>query len=150
MSDGGAAAKWKSLSGAMHKQFSVFVSVNEKEKAGEAERVPHERQLHREFLAPLPAHSTIAVKASGHYSWLVDEMEQLGHYTKRANPVEAKRRIGLTEKTELRRHSQAPRSEMLLHFERADSVVSQRAPTPPFSPSPGSATWTSPLGPTAR
>ena len=57
-----------------HKQFSVFVSVNEKGKAGEAVRVPHERQLYREFLARLPAHSSIAVEASGHYSWLVDEM----------------------------------------------------------------------------
>ena len=61
-----------------HKQFSVFVSVNEKGKAGEAVRVPHERQLYRDFLARLPAHSTIAVEASGHYSRLVDEMEQLG------------------------------------------------------------------------
>ena len=58
-----------------HKLFSVFVSVNEKGKAGEVVRVPHERQLYREFLARLPAHSTIAVEASGHYSWLVDEME---------------------------------------------------------------------------
>jgi hypothetical protein len=84
----------------------VFVSVNEKGKAGEAVRVPHERQLHREFLARLPAHSTIVIKATGHYSWLVDEMEQLGHYPKRANPLEAKR--GLTNNTELRGHSQAP------------------------------------------
>jgi hypothetical protein len=42
------------------KQFSVFVSVNEKGKAGEAVRFPHERQLYREFLARLPAYSTIA------------------------------------------------------------------------------------------
>jgi len=71
-----------------HKQFSVFISVNEKGKASEAVRVPHERQLYRDFLARLPAHSTIAVEASGHYSWLVDEMEQLGHYPKLANPLE--------------------------------------------------------------
>ena len=83
-----------------HKQFSVFVSVNEKGKVGEAVRVPHARQLYREFLARLPAHSTIAVEASGHYSWLVDEMEQLGHYPKLANPLEAKRRMGLTKKTD--------------------------------------------------
>ena len=83
-----------------HKQFSVFVSVNEKGKAGEAVRVPHERQLYREFLARLPAHSSIAVEASGHYSWLVDEMEQLGHSPKLANPLEAKRRMGLTKKTD--------------------------------------------------
>ena len=48
-----------------HKKFSVFVAVNEKGQAGEALRVAHDRQLYREFLARLPAHSTIAVEASG-------------------------------------------------------------------------------------
>ena len=62
-----------------HKKFSVFVAVNEKGQAGEALRVVHDRQLYREFLARLPAHSTIAVEASGSYSWLVDEMERSGH-----------------------------------------------------------------------
>ena len=61
-----------------HKKFSVFVAVNEKGQAGEALRVAHDRQLYREFLARLPAHSTIAVEASGSYSWLVDEMERSG------------------------------------------------------------------------
>ena len=62
-----------------HKKFSVFVAVNEKGQAGEALRVAHDRQLYREFLERLPAHSAIAVEASGSYSWLVDEMEWSGH-----------------------------------------------------------------------
>src|SRR5580700_5543132 len=83
-----------------HKKFSVFVAVNEKGQAGEALRVVHDRQLYREFLARLPAHSAIAVEASGSYSWLVDEMERLGHRPKLCNPLEAKRRMGLTNKTD--------------------------------------------------
>ena len=83
-----------------HKKFSVFVAVNEKGQAGEALRVAHDRQLYREFLARLPAHSTIAVEASGSYSWLVDEMERSGHRPKLCNPLEAKRRMGLTKKTD--------------------------------------------------
>ena len=83
-----------------HKQFSVFVAVNEKGQAGQALRVPHERQLYRDFLARLPARSAIAIEASGHYSWLVDEMEQLGHCPRLANPLEAKRPMGLTKKTD--------------------------------------------------
>jgi transposase len=63
-------------------------------KCGEALRVAHDRELYREFLARLPAHSAIAVEASGSYSWLVDEMERSG------NPLEAKRRMGLTHKTD--------------------------------------------------
>src|SRR5258706_911118 len=83
-----------------HKKFSVFVAVNEKGQAGKALRVTHDRQLYREFLARLPAHSAIAVEASGSYGWLVDEMERLGHRPKLANPLEAKRRMGLTKKTD--------------------------------------------------
>ena len=83
-----------------HKNFSVFVAVNEKGQAGEALRVAHDRQLYREFLARLPPHSAIAVEASGSYSWLVDEMERSGHQPKLCNPLEAKRRMGLTHKTD--------------------------------------------------
>ena len=87
-----------------HKKFSVFVAVNEKGHAGEALRVAHDRQLYREFLAQLPAHSSIAVEASGSYSWLVDEMERSGHRPKLCNPLEAKRRMGLTKKTDTLEH----------------------------------------------
>jgi len=83
-----------------HKKFSVFVAVNEKGHAGGALRVPHDRQFYREFLGRLPAHSAIAVEASGSYSWLVDEMERCGHRPRLCNPHEAKRRMGLTNKTD--------------------------------------------------
>src|SRR5258706_2465901 len=83
-----------------HKKFSVFVAVNEKGQAGEALRVVHDRQFFREFLAELPAHSSIALEASGTYSWLVDEMERSGHHPKLCNPLEAKRCMGLTNKTD--------------------------------------------------
>src|ERR1700674_4774877 len=83
-----------------HKNFLVFVAVNEKGHAGEAFRVAHDRQLYREFLARLPPHSAIAVEASRNYSWLVDEMERSGHRPILCNPLEAKRRMGLTNKTD--------------------------------------------------
>jgi transposase len=40
------------------------------------------------------------VEASRNYNWLVDEMEQAGHRPKLCNPLEAKRRMGLTNKTD--------------------------------------------------
>jgi transposase len=83
-----------------HKKFSVFVAVNEKGQAGEALRVMHDRQLYREFLARLPPQSLIAVEATGHYSWIVDEMDRAGHRPKLANALEAKRRMALTKKTD--------------------------------------------------
>jgi hypothetical protein len=66
----------------------------------DALRAAHDRQLYREFLGRLPAHSAIAVEASGSYSWLVDEMERCGHHPRLGNPHEAKRRMGLTNKTD--------------------------------------------------
>ena len=83
-----------------HKKFSVFVAVNEKGQAGEAIRVAHDREVYRAFLSRLPPGSAIAVEASWHYSWLVDEMESLGHRPKLCNPLKAKRRMGLTKKTD--------------------------------------------------
>src|SRR6202795_2432576 len=83
-----------------HKNFSVFVAVNEKGQAGEALRVEHDRQQYREFLARLPPNSAIAVEASGSYSWLVDEMERSGHQPRLCSPLKAKRRMGLTNKTD--------------------------------------------------
>jgi transposase len=76
-----------------HKKFSVFVAVNEKGQAGEAIRVEHDRRLYREFLSQLPKQSLIAVEASGHYGWLVDEMEQFGHCPRLANPLSNHRLI---------------------------------------------------------
>ena len=83
-----------------HKSFSVFVAVNEKGHAGEALRVAHDRTLLRAFLARLPSRSAIAIEASRNYGWLVDEMERAGHVPKLCNPLEAKRRMGLTHKTD--------------------------------------------------
>jgi transposase len=83
-----------------HKKFSVFVVVNEKGQAGPAVRVEHDRQSYREYLAQLPANSIIAIEASGHYSWVVDEMERAGHSPRLANPLEAKRCMGLSHKTD--------------------------------------------------
>jgi hypothetical protein len=49
----------------------VFVAIDEQGRVGPALRVTHDRQLHREFVRSLPEGSTIAIEASGYYSWLV-------------------------------------------------------------------------------
>jgi hypothetical protein len=63
--------------------------VNEKGQAGEAMRIAHDGELYREFLARLPARSTVALEASGSYSWLVDEMEFSAHRPNCAIPRKA-------------------------------------------------------------
>jgi hypothetical protein len=53
------------IGGDAHKKFSMFVAVNEKDMPGEALRAAHDRELYREFLSRLPAHSVTAVEATG-------------------------------------------------------------------------------------
>jgi transposase len=83
-----------------HKKYSVFVAVDEQGRAGPAVRVEHERARYCEFLAQLPPQSPIAIEASGHYYWIVDEMEKAGHQPQLADPREAKKRMGKTNKTD--------------------------------------------------
>jgi transposase len=83
-----------------HKKYSVFVAVDEQGRPSPARRVAHDRQLYDEFLMELPEGSSIAVEASGPYSWVVDEMERFGHHPKLAHSLEAKRRMGKTKKTD--------------------------------------------------
>ena len=77
-----------------HKQFSVFVTIDGKGKTSPAVRVEHHRQEYIDFLHTLPPGSEIALEATGHWYWMVDEMEKAGHRPHLANPTEAKKRMG--------------------------------------------------------
>ena len=83
-----------------HKQFSVFVTIDGKGKTSPAVRVEHHRQQYIDFLHSLPPASEIALEATGHWYWMVDEMEKAGHRPHLANPTEAKKRMGKTNKTD--------------------------------------------------
>jgi transposase len=83
-----------------HKKFSVFVAVDEQGQATRAVRVEHTQPHYTAFLRQLPQESEIAVEATGHWYWLVDEMESAGHHVHLANPLEAKKRMGRTNKTD--------------------------------------------------
>jgi len=81
-----------------HKKYSVFVAVNERCEPSQEVRVGHDREQYRRYLEQLPAGSQIAVEASGHYYWIVDEMEAAGHHPRLTHPLEAKKRMGKTGK----------------------------------------------------
>jgi transposase len=83
----------------VHK-FSVFVTIDRKGKTSPAVRVEHHRQEYVKFLRSLPPASEIALEATGHWYWMVDEMEKAGHHPHLANPTEAKKRMGKTNKTD--------------------------------------------------
>jgi transposase len=81
-----------------HKKYSVFVAVNERGEASQEVRVGHDREQYRRYLEQLPAGSHIALEASGHYYWMVDEREAAGHHPRLTHPLEAKKRMGKTGK----------------------------------------------------
>jgi len=95
-----------------HKEFSVFVTMNERGEYGAAQRVGHNRQQMREYLSSLAAGSRIALEASGCYYWLVEEMEQAGHQPQLADPRIAKQRMEGRSKTD---QKDARGLAMLLH-----------------------------------
>jgi transposase len=83
-----------------HKNYSVFVQLNDDGKASVPIRIEHDRQRFREYLNSLAESSEIAIESTGHWYWLVDEMEQAGHRPHLAEPLEAKKRMSKTHKTD--------------------------------------------------
>jgi hypothetical protein len=61
-------------------------------------QVGHDREPYRQYLEQLPPGPQIALKASAHYYWMVDEMEAAWHYPGLTHPLEAKKRMGKTGK----------------------------------------------------
>ena len=89
-----------SSSDATHISDSRFLWLLTSE-AGQAGRSRRTRQRHfADFLKQLPTESEIAIESTGHWYWLVDEMERAGHHVHLANPMEAKKRMGRTNKTD--------------------------------------------------
>jgi transposase len=83
-----------------HKHYSVFVQINEEGKASAPFRVEHDRERFREYLDSLAIASDMAVESTGHWYWIVDEREHAGHHPHLAEPLEAKKRMGKTHKTD--------------------------------------------------
>ncbi len=83
-----------------HKHYSVFIELKEDGKASAPVRIEHHRQRLREYLESLASSADIAIESTGHWYWLVDEIEQAGHRPHLAEPLEAKKRMGKTHKTD--------------------------------------------------
>ncbi len=83
-----------------HKRYSVFVRLHEDGKTEPPRRVEHEREQFRAYLHSLGEAADIAIESSGHWYWLVDEMEKAGHQVHLTQPNVAKRMMGKTNKTD--------------------------------------------------
>jgi transposase len=83
-----------------HKKYSVFVTVNETGKVSSPERVPHDKNLYRKYLATLPPGSPIAVESVGNWYWMIEAMEKAGHKPILVHPRKAKLLMGKINKTD--------------------------------------------------
>jgi hypothetical protein len=82
-----------------HKQFSVFVVIDGKGKTSPPVRVEHHRREYVAFLHTLPPESEVALEATGHWYWMVDEMEKAA--TARIWPTQPKQRSAWARPTRL-------------------------------------------------
>jgi len=61
--------------------------------------VAHDQHLYREFLARLPPHSSIAVEASGSYSWLIVATANSIFFLMGVMAADKTRRVALTQES---------------------------------------------------
>lgn len=83
-----------------HKRYSVFVAVGEDGRCGPEWKVPHSDGAFEAFLEVLPPGSEIALEACSSYYWMVAAMERKRHRPHLAHPLEARRRMGKSHKTD--------------------------------------------------
>ncbi len=84
----------------MHKKYSVFVTLDEKGRLEPAVKVSNDLLELRAYLATLPSGAPVAVEATGSWYWFVDELEAAGLEARLVNPLEAKKRMPGTKKTD--------------------------------------------------
>jgi transposase len=84
----------------VHKKYSVFAVRDDCNSINPPIRVEHDRDTFRKFLETLPAGSPIAVETTGNWYWIVDEMEQAGHYPALAHAAKSKLMMGHINKTD--------------------------------------------------
>ncbi len=77
-----------------HKEYSVFVAMDELGHCSEATRVEHDPASMSGFLERMPHGLDIALETGGHYYWLVDAMEKAGLCPHLAHAAEVKKLIG--------------------------------------------------------
>jgi transposase len=83
-----------------HRDYSVFVGLDEHGYVSPAQTVRHERAEFRAFLKTLPPGTPVAIESTGGWYWLVDELEAAGLEPHLAHAFAAKQRMAGRKKTD--------------------------------------------------
>jgi transposase len=86
----------------LHRDYSVFASVDENGRIEGPWRVEHERERAelRKFLRRFPSGTPVAVETTGSWYWMIDELEAAGLQPMLANSYEARQRMRGPHKTD--------------------------------------------------
>lgn len=84
----------------MHKQFSVFVEIDETGVIHGPTRVDHESEQLQDHLESLPDGTPVAIETSGRWYWMADVIEEAGCVPRLTNARKAKVMMGNTNKTD--------------------------------------------------
>lgn len=84
----------------VHKKFSVFVEIDEDGVIHGPTRVDHHTGELEEHLESLPEGTPIAVETCGHWFWMVDRIEAMGHQPRLVNAQRASQMMGHVDKTD--------------------------------------------------
>jgi len=78
---------------ALHKKYSVFVTMDEQGRTSAPVTVANDRLELGQFLKSVEENTPVAVEASGSWYWFVDRLEQAGLDVRLVNPLEARKRM---------------------------------------------------------
>lgn len=84
----------------VHREYSVFVEIDEDGVLEGPTRVDHDTNELEEHLEDLPDGTPVAIETSGSWYWIADRIEQMGHKPRLVNAARASRMMGFADKTD--------------------------------------------------
>lgn len=83
-----------------HKNYSVFVGIDEHGCIDGPTRVDHNNGELDDYLSDLPEGTRVAIETVGNWYWLADKIENAGHHPRLTHAKKAKLMMGNTNKTD--------------------------------------------------
>lgn len=84
----------------VHRGYSVFVGIDEEGVIHGPNEVGHDNGELESHLRSIPENSPVAIETSGHWYWIADRIEEMGHRPRLTNASRASRMMGTVDKTD--------------------------------------------------
>jgi transposase len=84
----------------VHRDYSVFVGIDGDAQVHGPTRVDHGTGELEEHLGSIPENTPVAIETSGHWYWIANTIEAMGHRPRLTNAERASRMMGTIDKTD--------------------------------------------------